>query len=70
LEDDRFLFSGYVDDFTFVWVKGYKPFFLPLFEITNKANASLRFIKRNVKTNSIKTKELPYKTCQTKSRIL
>jgi hypothetical protein len=26
--------------------------------ITNKANASLRFIKRNVKTNSIKTKEL------------
>ena len=30
--------------------------------ITNKANASLRFIKRNVKTNSIKTKELAYKT--------
>jgi hypothetical protein len=29
--------------------------------ITNKANASLRFIKRNVKTNSIKTKELAYK---------
>ena len=38
--------------------------------ITNKANESLRFIKRNVKTNSIKTKELAYKTCQTKSRIL
>lgn len=31
-------------------------------DITNKANASLRFIKRNVKTNSIKTKELAYKT--------
>jgi hypothetical protein len=30
--------------------------------ITNKANASLRFIKRNVKTDSIKTKELAYKT--------
>ena len=30
--------------------------------ITNKAHASLRFIKRNVKTNSIKTKELAYKT--------
>ena len=30
--------------------------------IANKANASLRFIKRNVKTNSIKTKELAYKT--------
>ena len=30
--------------------------------ITNKANPSLRFIKRNVKTNSIKTKELAYKT--------
>jgi hypothetical protein len=30
--------------------------------ITNKANASLRFIKRNVKTNSINTKELAYKT--------
>jgi hypothetical protein len=30
--------------------------------ITNKVNASLRFIKRNVKTNSIKTKELAYKT--------
>jgi hypothetical protein len=28
----------------------------------NKANASLRFIIRNVKTNSIKTKELAYKT--------
>ena len=30
--------------------------------ITNKANASLRFIKRNIKTNSIKTKELAYQT--------
>ena len=30
--------------------------------ITNKENASLRFIKTNVKTNSIKTKELGYKT--------
>jgi hypothetical protein len=27
-----------------------------------ETNASLRFIKRNVKTNSIKTKELAYKT--------
>jgi hypothetical protein len=33
-----------------------------IYNITNKANASLRFIKRNVKTNSIKTKELAYKT--------
>jgi hypothetical protein len=35
---------------------------LPSLYITNKAIASLRFIKRNVKTNSIKTKELAYKT--------
>lgn len=30
--------------------------------ITNKANNTLRFVKRNIKTNNIKTKELAYKT--------
>ncbi len=30
--------------------------------ITNKANNTLRFIKRNIRTNNIKTKELAYKT--------
>jgi hypothetical protein len=38
--------------------------------ITNKANASLRFIKRNVKINSIKTKELAYKTYVRPARFL